>query len=76
MSNKTTNKVEQLEEVLFTAFITQLELDPTAGWAQVARGLLQDYRANIDDMPSVQNENMKALLREAAPFKLNTGAQG
>ena len=68
-----TNKVDHLEEVLFKAVITQLEIEPTAGWAQVARGLLQDYRANIDDMPSVQNEDMKALLREAAPFKINSG---
>lgn len=68
-----TDRVDHLEEVLFKAVITQLEIEPTAGWAQVARGLLQDYRANIDDMPSVQNEDMKALLREAAPFKINSG---
>lgn len=68
-----TDRVDHLEEVLFKAVITQLEIEPTAGWAQVARGLLQDYRANMDDMPSVQNEDMKALLREAAPFKINSG---
>ena len=68
-----TDRVDHLEEVLFKAVITQLEIEPTAGWEQVARGLLQDYRANMDDMPSVQNEDMKALLREAAPFKINSG---
>lgn len=68
-----TNKAEQLEEVLFNAVINELKREPTAGWAQVARGLLQDYRANMDDMPSVQSEEMKTLLRDSAPFKLSTG---
>lgn len=67
------NKVEQLEQVLFTAVISELEREPTAGWAQVARGLLADYRGNMDDMPTVKSEEIKSILRDSAPFKINTG---
>ncbi len=67
------NKVEQLEQVLFSAVINELEREPTAGWAQVARGLLSDYRGNMDDMPTVKSEEIKNILRDSAPFKLNTG---
>ena len=67
------NKVEQLEQVLFTAVISELEREPTAGWAQVARGLLADYRGNMDDMPTVKSEEIKNILRDSAPFKINTG---
>jgi hypothetical protein len=67
------NKVEQLEQVLFSAVINELEREPTAGWAQVARGLLSDYRGNMDDMPTVKSEEIKNILRDSAPFKLSTG---
>jgi hypothetical protein len=67
------NKVEQLEQVLFSAVISELEREPTAGWAQVARGLLADYRGNMDDMPTVKSEEIKSILRDSAPFKINTG---
>jgi len=67
------NKVEQLEQVLFSAVINELEREPTAGWAQVARGLLSDYRGNMDDMPTVKSEEIKNILRGSAPFKINTG---
>ena len=67
------NKVEQLEQVLFSAVISELEREPTAGWAQVARGLLADYRGNMDDMPTVKSEEIKNILRDSAPFKINTG---
>ena len=67
------NKVEQLEQVLFTAVISELEREPTAGWAQVARGLLADYRGSMDDMPTVKSEEIKNILRDSAPFKINQG---
>jgi len=67
------NKVDQLEQVLFSAVISELEREPTAGWAQVARGLLADYRGNMDDMPTVKSEEIKSILRDSAPFKINTG---
>ena len=67
------NKVEQLEQVLFSAVISELEREPTAGWAQVARGLLADYRGSMDDMPTVKSEEIKNILRDSAPFKINTG---
>ena len=67
------NKVDQLEQVLFSAVISELEREPTAGWAQVARGLLSDYRGNMDDMPTVKSEEIKNILRDSAPFKINTG---
>lgn len=67
------NKVDQLEQVLFSAVINELEREPTAGWAQVARGLLSDYRGNMDDMPTVKSEEIKNILRDSAPFKINTG---
>ena len=64
-------KVEQLENVLFSAVINELEREPTAGWAQVARGLLSDYRGNMDDMPTIKSEEIKNILRNSAPFKIN-----
>tara|TARA_B110000008_G_scaffold202028_1_gene200681 strand:- start:643 stop:858 length:216 start_codon:yes stop_codon:yes gene_type:complete len=67
------NKVDQLEQVLFAAVINELEREPTAGWAQVARGLLSDYRGNMDDMPTVKSEEIKNILRDSAPFKINSG---
>lgn len=68
------DKVKQLEDVLFSAVITELEREPTAGWAQVARGLLSDYREVADvDMPTMQAENIKSILKDSAPFKINAG---
>lgn len=64
-------KVEQLEEVLFDAVITELKTAPTAGWAQVARGLLADYRGTMEDLPGLKSEEIKNILRNSAPFKLN-----
>jgi hypothetical protein len=64
-------KVEQLEEVLFDAVINELQTAPTAGWAQVARGLLADYKGLMDDLPGLKGEEIKNLLRESAPFKIN-----
>lgn len=64
-------KVEHLEEVLFDAVINELQTAPTAGWAQVARGLLADYRGNMDDLPGLKSEEIKNILRDSAPFKLN-----
>lgn len=66
--------VEQLEDVLFQTVITALQVDPSAGWAQVARGLLSDYRvAEEGSMPAIQAENIKSVLKDSAPFKLNAG---
>lgn len=64
-------KVEQLEEVLFDAVINELQTAPTAGWAQVARGLLADYRGSLDELPGLRGEEIKNILRESAPFKIN-----
>jgi len=64
-------KVEQLEEVLFDAVINELQTAPTAGWAQVARGLLADYRGSLDELPGLKGEEIKNILRESAPFKIN-----
>ena len=64
-------KVEQLESVLFDAVINELQTAPTAGWAQVARGLLADYRGSIDELPGLKGEEIKNILRESAPFKIN-----
>jgi|TARA_R110001592_G_scaffold12735_1_gene60133 hypothetical protein len=64
-------KVEQLEEVLFAAVIKELSEEPTAGWAQVARGLLSDYRGSLDELPSLRSEEIKTALRDSAPFKIN-----
>lgn len=65
-------KVEQLEEVLFDAVINELQTAPTAGWAQVARGLLADYKGSMDQLPGLKGEEIKNLLRDSAPFKINT----
>ena len=43
-------KVTELETVLFDAVIQELKTELTAGWAQVARGLLADYKHNADDV--------------------------
>jgi hypothetical protein len=68
MENK---KVTELETVLFDAVIQELKTEPTAGWAQVARGLLSDYRHNADDLPGLQGEEIKQILKDSAPFKIN-----
>lgn len=63
-------KIENLENVLFETVITALKEEPSAGWAQVARGLLADYRASHEEsMPALQMENIKSVLKDAAPFK-------
>jgi len=67
------DKVSELEDVLFEAVITELKQEPTAGWAQVARGLLSDYRASSDDIPAIQSEEIKSILKDSAPFKISTG---
>jgi|11_taG_2_1085331.scaffolds.fasta_scaffold67096_2 hypothetical protein len=64
------HKVNELENVLFEAVIQELKTEPTAGWAQVARGLLADYRGAMDDLPGLQGEEIKNLLKESAPFKI------
>lgn len=66
-------KVNELENVLFDAVISELKTEPTAGWAQVARGLLSDYRASADDIPSIQSTEIKNLLKDSAPFKISSG---
>ncbi|MCP4771576.1 MAG: hypothetical protein GY879_09225 [Planctomycetes bacterium] len=66
-------KVEELEGVLFDAVISELSTAPTAGWAQVARGLLSDYRNLESNMPELRTEELKAVLKDAAPFKINQG---
>lgn len=66
-------KVTELEEVLFDAVITELKSAPTAGWAQVARGLLSDYRGIGEDQGNVQAEELRTILKDAAPFKIKTG---
>ncbi len=70
MKNK---KVDELETVLFDAVISELSENPTAGWAQVARGLLSDYRGSVDDLPGLKSEEIKNLLKDSAPFKINRG---
>lgn len=64
-------KVTELEEVLFDAVITELKSAPTAGWAQVARGLLSDYRGIGEDEGDVKAEELRNILKDAAPFKIN-----
>lgn len=66
-------KVDELEEVLFDAVINELRSAPTAGWAQVARGLLSDYRGREDDLPALKQEELRNILKDSAPFKLNQG---
>jgi len=64
--------IKDLENVLFQTVITALQQEPTAGWAQVARGLLADYRAvNEGSMPSIEAESIRSALSDSAPFKLN-----
>lgn len=66
--------VDELEDVLFQTVITALQADPSAGWAQVARGLLSDYRASAEgSMPAIAAENIKSVLKDSAPFKINQG---
>ena len=67
------DKVNELETVLFDAVIQELKTEPTAGWAQVARGLLSDYRGSMDDLPALQGEEIKTILKDSAPFKIKTG---
>ncbi len=68
------DKVKELEDVLFKAVINELQVEPTAGWAQVARGLLADYRsASETSMPGIQAESIKSILKDSAPFKINQG---
>jgi len=63
------NKVKQLEDVLFNAVVNELLENPTAGWAQVARGLLSDYRELEQNLPSENLIKIREALKEAAPFK-------
>lgn len=65
------DKVNELEGVLFDAVISELKTEPTAGWAQVARGLLSDYRSTADDLPGLRGEEIKNILKDSAPFKIN-----
>jgi len=37
----------------------------------VARGLLSDYRGSVDELPGLKGEEIKNILRDSAPFKLN-----
>lgn len=67
------DKVTELESVLFDAVITELKSEPTAGWAQVARGLLSDYRGIGDEQGNAQAEELRTILKDAAPFKIKTG---
>ncbi len=64
------DKVNELENVLFDAVITELKSEPTAGWAQVARGLLADYRGSMDDLPGLPGEEIKNILKDSATFKI------
>ena len=66
-------KIEELEGVLFDAVINELRTEPTAGWAQVARGLLSDYRQLSEGDTSAQAEELRSILEGAAPFKINQG---
>ena len=63
------NRVQQLEDVLFDAVINELLENPTAGWAQVARGLLTDYRDIEENLPAENLIRIREALKEAAPFK-------
>jgi len=63
------NKVKQLEDVLFNAVVNELLENPTAGWAQVARGLLADYRDKEDGLPLDSITRVRETLKEVAPFK-------
>lgn len=65
------DKVNELEGVLFDAVISELKTEPTAGWAQVARGLLSDYRSAADDLPGLKGEEIKNILKDSAPFKIH-----
>jgi len=66
--------IDALEDVLFETVISALQAEPTAGWAQVARGLLTDYRDSSEgSMPAIQAENIKNVLKDSAPFKINQG---
>ncbi len=65
------DKVNELEGVLFDAVISELKTEPTAGWAQVARGLLSDYRGAMEDLPGLKGEEIKNILKDSAPFKIN-----
>lgn len=66
--------IEELENALFKTVINALEMDPSAGWAQVARGLLADYREAAEgSMPAIAAENIKSVLKDSAPFKINQG---
>jgi|TARA_X000001388_G_scaffold40276_1_gene28345 hypothetical protein len=62
-------RVNELEEVLFDSVINELRLNPTAGWAQVARGLLADYRDKEDGLPLDSITRVRETLKEVAPFK-------
>ena len=69
---KNSKKIEELENVLFETVIGALQADPSAGWARVARGLLADYREAAEgSMPAIQAENIKSVLKDSAPFKIN-----
>tara|TARA_B100001059_G_scaffold222456_1_gene246415 strand:+ start:3178 stop:3387 length:210 start_codon:yes stop_codon:yes gene_type:complete len=64
-------KVNELEDVLFEAVISELKEAPTAGWAQVARGLLSDYRGLGEDEGDLKAEELRNILKDAAPFKIS-----
>lgn len=66
------NKVELLNQLLISKLIEDLN-DPnkcTPGLYQAARGIVNDNRDKLDEIPTDSLDSLEARLVSKAPFKL------
>ena len=66
------NKVELLNQLLISKLIEDLN-DPnkcTPGLYQAARGIINDNRDKLDEIPTDSLDNLESRLVSKAPFKL------
>lgn len=66
------NKVELLNELLISKLIEDLN-DPnkcTPGLYQAARGIVNDNRDKLDEIPVNELDTLESRLMSKAPFKL------
>jgi hypothetical protein len=69
------NKLQQLQEMLFEALISDLN-DPVTrgpGLYAVVRGVLNDHKDSVDLLPQEAIENLEQAMADSAPFQVKVG---
>lgn len=69
------NKLQQLQDMLFDALISDLN-DPITrgpGLYAVVRGVLNDHKDSVDLLPQETIVNLEKAMADSAPFKVNVG---